>query len=437
MIKDNPELQQQLAGAYEAQHPDEVAFQQQYIKDIAESAAATEYVFQNTINGAMNITLKKTLQLPGVQRSLARTKQRLGWGKTPSISDNVEMELVDGVWKAKPKKVTRRDIVKERAKETLGEGIEEWQQDVGSGLGEGFHNAAYKQFINSRYDDEGNINTALEMDMGNAISGALQSMGDAAVSDEAIMDGIYGSLSTGIGGFNWNQTRKSRRNNSNNKKSGNKVLNKLADIQDGLFFTWRGAWTPLMSSTEVDIRNAKNQRLADDLNSFFSNKEVQEKLKTARGTATLLNEYQKALEANDEFKARNAKHGAIFSVANMISKLDGTEYHQALTQSLDMREAFGNMTDEQIKEALTSEEDNEVKKAVIEFKTDPGNMTGDANQDRTVNDSQENVDIVRQIAQNAKAMKETLSEISSVRKQVEKDFAGSMDDDSMDAMVYQ
>lgn len=437
IAKENPEIQRQLAGAYESIDPETVAAEYQTMKDIVESSAALEFAFQMFVNGATNITLKKTLQIPGIQRSMARVKNRLGIN-TASIDDNVEMIFEDGVWKAKPKQITRWDIAKERLKESGGEMVEEYSQNVGGGISEGYFTAAYEDYVNKTFGDEGHINTAVDLDLSTGLAGAIKGIENAAISDEALMDGIYGGLSSSIGGFNLNTNWRSKaKSGKKNEKSGNKLSNLVNTFSDNLPIVWRGAWTPFISSNERDARQAANNRLAEELNTFFSNKEVQQKLNSAHGAATFLNEYQQAIASNKEFYARNAKFGSIFSVANMLSKLDGTEYHKALTKSLDIREAFGDMTDEQIKEALNSDEDNEVKKALIEFKTEPDNMTGDANQDRTVNDSQENVDIVRQIAQNAKEMKETLSEINTARKQVEKDFAGSLDEDAMDAMVYQ
>lgn len=61
LIEDNPELQQQLAGAYEASNPEEVAMRHEELKDVVETSAATEFIFQQLINGALNTTLKKTL----------------------------------------------------------------------------------------------------------------------------------------------------------------------------------------------------------------------------------------------------------------------------------------------------------------------------------------------------------------------------------------
>ena len=157
---------------------------------------------------------------------------------------------------------------------------------------------------------------------------------------------------------------------------------------------------------------------------------------SAGGINTFMKEYNDAIESGDDFIAKNSRFGNIFSIANMLDKLQGTAYYDMVTRSLDKREALDFMSDSEIKTALENGE-SDASQALKEYKTDTSNLTGDEAKDHDFSATDENVAIVRKIAKNANKMKTVLNSVSEKREQIQKDFGATLDDDAADAMLYQ
>lgn len=319
--------------------------------------------------------------------------------------------------------------MKDRFKEALGEGWEEYIQDVGSGFGKGYSESAYQQFIDAKYGDKEGVNSATEYSIAQALGAGLSKAGEEAASFESIRDGIYGGLSSALGGVNINQSRGGLKN------SGIKG-NLLERISDKSPVAWRGLWTPLLNGTEAKMQQSYNERLADNLNSFFQNKEVQEKLSSVEGTMSFLKQYKNALENDDEFAARNAEFGQMFSILDTLNRLKGTAYYDSVMDNLDARAEFADFSDEQIKEQL-QDESSDAAKLLRQYKTDYDNKSGNTAENMDVSPTDENVEKVRRIAKNAIEMKQALEDAAKQREQVQKDFQGEVDDDGIAAIVFQ
>jgi len=158
---------------------------------------------------------KATLMSKGTQNALTRIKRSLGIKPKDPLENVANLERqADGTFRATAKKVTKKDLIKERLKESLGEGWEEYSQDVFSGFGEGYNKSAYEQYIDAKYNSDPNsANTAFEYSIGEALASGLSESAEKAVEFESIKDGIYGSLSTIMGGPNFNQSRGAYSNN--------------------------------------------------------------------------------------------------------------------------------------------------------------------------------------------------------------------------------
>lgn len=65
LIQQNDVLRPQVVEAYRRAHPQEVQADMQNIKGIAEDAAATEFLLQSAVNGAVNMAAKATLMSKG------------------------------------------------------------------------------------------------------------------------------------------------------------------------------------------------------------------------------------------------------------------------------------------------------------------------------------------------------------------------------------
>ena len=94
------------------------------------------------------------------------------------------------------------------------------------------------------------------------------------------------------------------------------------------------------------------------------------------------------------------------------------------------------MSDEQIKKELENP-DSDACQALKEYKTFLDNVDADDPQTKDYSPSDENVKLVRKIAKNANELKTTLNTISEKREQIQKDFGAELDDDAMDAILYQ
>lgn len=337
----------------------------------------------------------------------------------------------DGTFRAAAKKVTKKDLIKERLKESLGEGWEEYSQDVFSGFGEGYNKSAYEQYIDAKYNsDPGSANTAFEYSIGEALASGLSESAEKAVAFESIKDGIYGNLSTIMGGPNFNLSRGAYSNNKDLQGNWFERLSAKSPV------TIRGAWTPLFNSTETKLRQSYNDRVTETLNQYLDNKEVQDMIMNAGGTFNFMQQYQDALEGNDEYAARSAKFGQLFSVVNMLNKMKGTAYYDMMTASLDRREALGEMTDEQIKEAL-QDSNSDASLALREYKTQLDNKSESKEETMDISPTEDNVNLVKRIAKNAKDFKQTMKDAEQQKEQVEKDFGGEVDDDGVEALVFQ
>jgi len=427
-IGQDKEVKDYILGQYTAAHKDEVANDINNIRDIAEDGALADFAFQSAINGAVNMGLKATLHSKGVQKALQRT----GLKKAPAAryADNVDVSKdASGNWVATAKKASRGALVKERLKESWGEGLEEYVQDVGSGFGSGYTDVAYEQYLNSKYGDEKGVNAAVEYSFIDALSGALTQGMEKAVAWDSVKDGILGGLSSLIGGFNVNQNFRPR---SSGTTEGQNWFEKLSSRSP---IVWRGALSPLINGTDAKLRQSYNDRVAEELNKFFNDKDVQEKLLNTESAMSFLRDYQDALDGKDELKARDAEFGQQFSVLNTLNALKGTAYYDAVMTSLDMREAVGKLTDDQIKEQL-QDSNSDASVMLRGFKTEWANMTG-TQDDRDFSPSDDNVALVRKAAKNATDFKNFMKDADEVREQVQRDFGDELDDDGLAAMMFQ
>jgi len=116
--------------------------------------------------------------------------------------------------------------------------------------------------------------------------------------------------------------------------------------------------------------------------------------------------------------------------------MKGTAYYDMMTASLDRREALGEMTDEEIKEVL-QDSSSDATLALREYKTQLDNKSESKEETMDTSPTEENVEIVKRIAKNAKDFKQTMQDAEQQKKQVEKDFGGEIDDDGMEALVFQ
>ena len=185
-----------------AKHQDAIAEEKKKAEEEAKSAMYTNFIGNSIINGFINVTLKAALEAPDVQHTLA--KYGLG-KKSPFAEKGIDISNEGNTWKATAKKFTRKEAFKNRLKESAGEGIEEYLQDLSGAFASGQSDNKMKQYIDYKYgSSEGT--EGFETDIIESFTAGLDALGEKAISKEAIKAGLYGALSTFTGGVNVNSS---------------------------------------------------------------------------------------------------------------------------------------------------------------------------------------------------------------------------------------
>lgn len=380
----------------------------------AEKSAKTsmyiDFVGNSIINGFIHSTLQASLNAPSVQNTL----RKFGLAKSPLERRGVEAVREQGKWLAKAKKYTKLNAFGNRLKESLGEGLEEYNQDLSSGFAQGYGEDKYRQYLNNKYAGS-SVEDALDNDIASSFMAGLKSLGEAAVSKQAIKDGLYGGLSTIMGGFNVNShilngTRKGER------KEGESYLNYISRKSP---IGWRSAFGPLISNSEVDAVNARREEITKNINDFFSKPEVQESFFNVNSTSEWMRQLETAAENKDQLEVRNAKLGVLFSNIATLNSLNGSGYYDAVIASLQAR---ANLNEENLQD-----EDSEESKLVAMYKQDA------LNRGQSVTDEE----ALHSIKSSASKMLETIDKVDKETEEVEKLYGEDLDKDVKAGLVFQ
>lgn len=380
----------------------------------AEKSAKTsmyiDFVGNSIINGFIHSTLQASLNAPSVQNTL----RKFGLAKSPLERRGVEVVREQGKWLAKAKKYTKLDAFGNRLKESLGEGLEEYNQNLSSNFAQGYGEDKYRQYLNNKYAGS-SVEDALDNDIASSFMAGLRSFGEAAVSEQAIKEGLYGGLSTIMGGFNVNShilngTRKGER------KEGESYLNYISRKSP---IGWRSAFGPLISNSEVDAVNTRREEIAKNINDFFSRPEVQESFFNVNSTSEWMRQLETAAENKDQLEVRNAKLGVLFSNIATLNSLSGSGYYDAVIASLQAR---ANLNEENLQD-----EDSEESKLVAMYKQDA------FNRGQSVTDEE----ALHSIKSSASKMLETIDKVDKETEEVEKLYGEDLDKDVKAGLVFQ
>ena len=380
----------------------------------AEKSAKTsmyiDFVGNSIINGFIHSTLQASLNAPSVQNTL----RKFGLAKSPLEERGVEVVREQGKWLAKAKKYTKLNAFGNRLKESLGEGLEEYNQDLSSGFAQGYGEDKYRQYLNNKYAGS-SVEDALDNDIASSFMAGLKSLGEAAISKQAIKDGLYGGLSTIMGGFNVNShilngTRKGER------KEGESYLSYISRKSP---IGWRSAFGPLISNSEVDAVNNRREELAKNINDFFSKPEVQESFFNVNSTSKWMRQLETAAENKDQMEVRNARLGVLFSNIATLNSLSGSGYYDAVIASLQAR---ANLNEENLQD-----ENSEESKLVAMYKQDA------LNRGQSVTDEE----ALHSIKSSASKMLETIDKVDKETEEVEKLYGEDLDKDVKAGLVFQ
>ena len=391
-LKSNPQARAQFEGKYAAN----IEADMKAAEESANTAMYYDFMTNSVINGLVNSTWKAGLEAPRVQNALR--KVGLGGGETP-VSSAVRAVREGDRWVAQAKQMTKGQVIKGRLKEALGEGFEEYTQDISSAFGQAYAEDKMQQYIDNKYGANPGA-TASQNDFWQSFAAGIRAAGDTAISFDAIKSGLYGALSTAMGGPNIGMKQGA---------NGNMVAKGI---------TWRSTFTPLWNNKERDAINQQRERMAEHFNTYFSDESMQRALFNAAGTSEWLAQYQQAIESNDEKAARDARVGEMFSNIITLNDLEGTGYHEAVMANLQARANFDAQN--------LQDPESEESKAVDQFMASA--------QNRTQNISRE--EALQTIQKNANEMLDMVDMVSKETRSIEKIFGENIDQDVKASMVF-
>ena len=397
---------------YKEAHQKDIDEDKKAAASSAETAMYMDFVGNSIINGFIHSTLQNTLNAPKVQA----TMRKWGLAKSPLEKEGVSLsQAADGTWKATAKEYTKRAAFKDRLKESLGEGIEEYTQDLSSSFGQGYATDKMRQYINNKYNLHKDGSKALDTDILSGVVAGLSSVGQEAISAEAIKDGLYGGLSTFMGGLNANSHVLSGTRGSAQRQEGESAFDYMSRRN---LVGWRSGITPLFSNKETNEVNQQRQQLADNVNKFFSDKNTQDAFFGLTNTSNWMKIQQEAAQHGDEKGVRDAKLGTLVSNVNTLNSLKGTAYYDAVLASLQQR---ANLNQDNLQDQNSIE-----SQLVSQYKS---NLQ---NKDSEVSDTE----ALDQIKKSSQGMLSTIQNVENESKEVEKLYGSTIDKDVKESMIF-
>lgn len=280
----------------------------------ADLAALSNFTINSFINGAANTILKAPMFGGKVTEALSRSKV----GKL--FSDN--KFTTDAAGNIIAKEITWKGMTKNALKETLGEGLEEYTQDISDAFSRGGAENDLANYIEQRYSgisDEA-ITGSLFQDLGVAFAAA----GKQAISKESIQSGLYGALGQALGTPNVNAIFSKGDRVSLEDKST------LGKIGAGIRNIYRN---PIIESIYNDkAENEVRRESAKAMNEWLNQGNNREKLTTLKGSIGWAKQMQDAADEGDEFSFRNSRLGKLVSDYFMLERLQDTPLYDAYIQ---------------------------------------------------------------------------------------------------------
>lgn len=373
-------------------------------QQVADVSSLQDFFLQSTINGLLNVSLKSGLQAPKVQQALQRVGIKKGY-----LDDALTFERSSkGAWRATPKKMTTSKVIWNRLKESVGEGFEEYYQELANAYSLGYGNASMTGYIDAKYNSL--LNEAIESDFFDCVWAGLQSAGNTAISKESIESFGYGALSQIVGGPNING-----RMNWSRRKKGESLGSYISRLSP---LTVRSAWTPLFSKSERNEINAMRQAQADQINQFFSDKDVQHLLFDVQRTAQFINEFHSLLQQGDEKGARDARLATMYGIISTLSKLKGSAYYDAVMTSLQSRT--------QLDVRALTDKSSEEYRAAKQYMNDIQNRDYDIREE----------DAIAQIVKSSQEMLDLIDQVEVENKEIKKLLGEGVDPDVQASLVY-
>ena len=339
LLREDPEFR----AMYEGKYADYADGMLQQLQSSENTTLWTTFGLNMAVLGALNNSLQATQQALGVRRALGKAGAN-------RFANAVDLIQTDGnKWKALAKNVTKKEILKDRLKEAIGEGGEEMAQGAISAISEGMADDKVTQYFQKRYNSKEPLDAFAE-DTWQMLIAGLQNGGEKLVSRDTFKEGLYGTLSTLLGGpsVNFNMNVGKRGEN----ESYYDMIMRNSPI------SLRGIYEVAFSSAEQKARQAENQRVADTINNFLNKEENQNVVFDIVSNLESTRAFNDAITNQDEKSARDHKVDVLFSTASMLSSMRGTGFYDIVMETLKARTNFNrrNLDNEASNESIAVEE---------------------------------------------------------------------------------
>lgn len=348
----------------------------------ADKAALTNFTINSFINGAANMTLKATMFNGKTREALSRSKVgKLFAGNRYSL---------DNTGNVVARELTKKQMAWNMAKEMLGEGLEEYSQDVSDAFSRGAAENDLSNYIAQRYD--GVADDAIVDSMSNNLGAAFAAAGRKAISKDAIQSGIYGALGQAMGTPNINAWLSKGDRVSLEGKS---TLGKVGAIARNF---WRN---PFIESYYNDKQENQDRReSAKALNEWLAQGNNRERLTSLRGSLGWARSMQQASDEGDEFSYRNSRLGKQVQDYFMLEQLKGTPLYDAYMQ--------------RYMDILNAQEGDEMAQQIAQYDDRP----------------------LEEIKKDAQAMLTTMEKVQEATADLEKSLGNSIPQETKEALIY-
>ena len=373
-------------------------------KSAAERAMYTDFGINSAINGMMNVTLKAALNAAPVRNSINRTM-----GRKPKWADDIDIVYNNGKAVANPKKHTRLNEFWNRSKAALGEGVEEYTQEISSKFSTGLADSKIEQYYNYLAGDGTDI---FVEDLSQTLSRGLMEAEEAAFAKESIKSFIYGALSTFIGGPGVNNQF------SPGARQEGEAWYQYAKRNSPV--GWNSALGAFMPGA-TDAENQRRQKMADTFNSFFENPELQSWLLDAGASTEQMAKLDRSLREGNEKDARDARAELAIKAIQNLNDTEGSSYYDAIMEALNQRVSFAP-------EDL-DDPNSAASKAVAEYRQTIGNVK--QSEEKT---DKQILERIKKQAQNLLDLKQKISDYTDEYRSI---IGENADQDAVNALVFE
>lgn len=412
----------------------------------AAKAGVHAFTASAIINGSTNGLLKTTMLAPSARASMDKIKRSIGFKSGDKFKTSTKLTPSGSTYTAVRAKGTGHYFknkfgdtnktaifldnvhlaTKNKVKEAIGEGLEEYGQGIGQDVSESVANFNITEFINNKY--YGNANAALFSFQANTASTALTALSESLVSSENIHAGILGALSVLVPG----------RPGGPRRATNNTIDEYETDLNGNIIKDENGNpikkkfWRNIPSKTKRGIINALFTQSAEiqemttaaaAIQETINSEEFKAKFEGVVGAIEFAKQMQQSAEEDDQFSFRNSRLGMNISMANTLAKLEGTEYYNNIMQHL---QDVSNI------DIAVDENDNpmsaEAQKIIEQIKTN------DNYRDDYL--GQSNKEILEQVQKNAVNFLEQTKKIIERSKKIDREFGYELDDDVKRSIIW-